>query len=266
MADVSRILRLATGGLALALASCTAQAPAAPRADSGNLPAGQSSAQTPKVLTLAISAPPAAFSIVGGSVPAGGWVQITELHSDGLITSEPGSRQPIGRLAENVPSVGDGTLTILPDGKMREVFRLRKGVTWQDGAPFTAHDLVFSFKLGGPGGIPTSFNEPMRRMESVEAQDDSTVVMTYKAPYYRAVGLGPHAFWPLPRHILGEAYERYTQTGNVDDILAQRYWTTEYVHLGPFQATAFSPTSTSASRPTTATFWADPSWTRSTSW
>lgn len=190
---------------------------------------------------MAISTPPTGFSIVSTSIPSGGWVQVTELHSDGLITSEPGSRRPIGRLAENVPSLEDGTLTMLPDGKMREIFRLRKGVTWQDGAPFTAQDLAFSFKLGGPGGFPTSFNEPMRRMESVEATDDATVVMTYKAPYYLAVGLGPHAFWPLPRHLLGDAYDGYAQTRNPDQILSHPYWTTEYVHLGPFRLASFDP-------------------------
>jgi peptide/nickel transport system substrate-binding protein len=65
--------------------------------------------------------------------------------------------------------------------------------------------------------------------------------MTYKAPYYLAVGLGPHAFWPLPKHILGEAYERYLQSKNPDDILTHPYWNTEYVHLGPFRLTSFDP-------------------------
>jgi peptide/nickel transport system substrate-binding protein len=124
---------------------------------------------------------------------------------------------------------------------MRLVYPLRKGVLWQDGAPFTAHDMVFAFNVGGPGGIPNSFNEPTRRMDSVEATDDWTLIITYKAPYYLASDLGPHAFWPLPRHILGEAYDRYQETKNLDDFQGHRYWTSEYVHLGPFRLTSFDP-------------------------
>jgi peptide/nickel transport system substrate-binding protein len=174
-------------------------------------------------------------------VPAGGWVQVTELHSDGLVTSEAGSRRRIGRLAEKVPTIEDGTISILPDGKMRLVFPLRKDVRWHDGAPFTAQDMVFAYKVGGPGGIPSGFNEPLRRMDSVEAPDDFTLVVTYKAPYYLATDLGPHTFWPLPRHILGEAFDRYQETKNLDDLVAHRYWTSEYVHLGPFRLTSFDP-------------------------
>jgi peptide/nickel transport system substrate-binding protein len=101
--------------------------------------------------------------------------------------------------------------------------------------------MVFAYKLGGPGGIPSGFNEPMKRIDLVEAPDDSTLVITYKAPYFMATDLGPHAFWPLPRHILGEAYERYLQSKSLEEIQAMPYWTSEYVHLGPFRLTSFDP-------------------------
>lgn len=237
MEDVARPARLAAGALALLLATCAT--PATPAAQP--LSAEPPPAARTKVLTIGISTPPETFSILSASAPAGGWTQITELHSDGLVTSEFASRRPIGRLAEKVPTVEDGTVSFLADGRMRVLFRLRKGVTWHDGAPFTAHDLVLSYKLGGPEGIPTAFNEPVRRMESVEAPDDSTLVITYKAPYYLATLLGPHAFWPLPRHILSEPYERYLRTRSFEEILHLPYWTTEYVHLGPFRLTSFDP-------------------------
>jgi peptide/nickel transport system substrate-binding protein len=223
----------------LMLVACApqAQSPTAPGARS----AESGSRGGTKTLTLGISAPPSHFSLPSAAVPAGGWVQITELHSDGLITSAPNSRQKIGRLAEKVPTLEDGSITFLPDGRMRLVFPLRKDVRWQDGTPFTAHDMAFAFRVGGPGGIPTSFNEPVRRMESAEATDDFTLAVTYKAPYYLATDLGPHSFWPLPRHILGEAWDRYEETKSLDDLMAHRYWTSEYVHLGPFRVTSFEP-------------------------
>lgn len=231
--------RLAVGALALLLAACAR--PATP-AQPGGGPAEPQAPARAKVLNLGISTPPRVFSIAMSSGdPTGGWTQVTEMHTDGLVTSEFASRRQIGRLAEKVPTVDDGTISILPDGRMRVVFNLRKGVTWHDGAPFTAPDLAFSYQLGGPGGFPNTLNESMRRIESVEALDDSRFVIFYKAPYYLATALGPHVFWPLPRHILGEGYERALQTGNWDEIIQHAYWTSEYVHLGAFRLTSFDP-------------------------
>jgi peptide/nickel transport system substrate-binding protein len=221
------------------LVACGPQAQPAGRPSEAGQPVQAEPRSGPKILTMAISAPPSAFSLPSASVPAGGWVQFTELHSDGLVTSEAGSRRLIGRLAEKVPTVEDGSISFLPDGRMRLVYPLRKNVRWHDGTPFTAHDMVFAFQVGGPGGVPSGFNEPLRRMDSVEAPDDWTVVITYKAPYYLATHLGPHAFWPLPRHLLSEAWDRYQETRSLDDLVSHRYWTSEYVHLGPFRVTSF---------------------------
>jgi peptide/nickel transport system substrate-binding protein len=234
--------RAVAGALALLLVGCTAQAPAATRPAQESGASTSAAAPVRKVLTLAISTPPSAFGLMApNSFPSGGWSQITELHSDGLITAAPNSRDRIGRLSENVPTLDDGTISMLPDGKMRLLFHLRKGVTWQDGAPFTSQDMILAYKLGGPGGIPSGFNEPMRRFDSVEAPDDSTLVVTYKAPYFMAIDLGPHAFWPLPRHILGAAYDRYVESKSLDEIMVMPYWSSEYVHLGPFRLTSFDP-------------------------
>lgn len=68
-----------------------------------------------------------------------------------------------------------------------------------------------------------------------------------------ATDLGPHAFWPLPRHILGEAQDRYLQSKSLDEIMAMPYWTAEYVHLGSSRAS--SQASGSRLQRSTATFW-----------
>jgi peptide/nickel transport system substrate-binding protein len=181
------------------------------------------------------------MSISGDFTPTGGWMALTELHSDGLVTSADDSRAPVGRLAERVPSLDDGSITILPDGRMRTEFRLRHGVTWHDGEPFTAHDLVFSHHVMGPGGVPIPQNDAVRIMDAVEAPDDHTFVVYYRTPYYLGAALGPFAFWPLPRHILGPAHERYLETRDPADILNAPYWTTGYVHLGAFRLARFDP-------------------------
>lgn len=182
-----------------------------------------------------------ALSIVSFGTPAGGWSSLTEVHSEGLVTSDANSRAPVGRLAERAPSLADGGITLLPDGRMRVVFNLRKGVTWQDGAPFTAEDMVFSHRIGGPEGIPQYLNGAVPFMSSVEALDPVTLAVTYRAPYFQGAGLGPFMFWPLPQHLLGEAYQAFLATKNADEVVNSRYWTSDYVHLGPFRLTQFDP-------------------------
>jgi peptide/nickel transport system substrate-binding protein len=78
-------------------------------------------------------------------------------------------------------------------------------------------------------------------MESGEAPDDSTFVLYFKGPYYRAESLGPRAFWIHPQHLLGDAYQKFQASKDANDLLNLPYWTSEYVHLGPFRLTEFDP-------------------------
>jgi len=163
------------------------------------------------------------------------------MHTEGLVTSDTGSRAPVGRLADRAPSLANGDITMLPDGRMRVVFNLRKGVTWHDGTPFTAEDMVFAYQVVGPDGIPQFMNAAVPFMSSVEAPDPYTLVVTYKAPYFQGALLGPFMFWPLPKHLLGEAYQRFLTSKDPDDIINSTYWTSGYVHLGAFRLTQFDP-------------------------
>jgi peptide/nickel transport system substrate-binding protein len=124
---------------------------------------------------------------------------------------------------------------------MRVEFPLRRDVTWHDGTPFTAQDLVFSYRLNSDANLPTTQRPPIKQMESVEAPDAYTFVIYFKGPYYAATWLGPRPFWPHPRHIHEPVYERFLATGNPDEMVNLPYWTSAYVHLGPFRLTSFDP-------------------------
>jgi len=179
------------------------------------------------------------MGIAGGSSVIGGWVTMTEMHTDGLITSDATTRTPIGRLAARVPSLDDGSISVEPDGRMRVAFTLRSGVTWQDGAPFTAADLVFTYQLGT--GIPKSESDPITLMSSVDAPDPSTFVIYYRQPYYLGALLGPLMFWPLPRHLLADTYTSFAASKNPEDLFRDAYWTSGYVNTGAFRLTRFDP-------------------------
>lgn len=236
--------RILTAGLGLLLVF-TACGPAA----SVSQPAGEGvGAPLTKAITIPVLNAVPGFSLgFGGTSPTGGWLGLTEIHTNGLLTTEATTRQRVGLLAERVPTLDDGSVTLLPDGRMRIVWTIRRGITWHDGVPFTAQDLAFSTRLLQDEGVPRNRGEAIpERTASVETPDDYTFVAVLKTPYFQAVSHGLVGFWPLPQHILGAAYERFRASGNVDDVMLHPYWTSEYVHLGPFRVTAFDPNGTIA--------------------
>ncbi|MDX1809958.1 MAG: peptide-binding protein [Sulfurospirillaceae bacterium] len=80
------------------------------------------------------------------------------------------------------------------------IFHLRHGVKWSDGAPFTAKDVVFTYKTIISPKIFTPYSSSFTHIKSVEALDDYTVKVTYKYPYFNA--LETWMMEILPRHIL----------------------------------------------------------------
>lgn len=90
--------------------------------------------------------------------------RLTERTAGGQL--EPG-------LAESWEATGDAEWT----------FHLRQGVTWHDGEPFTAEDVVFT--LGRAGDVPNSpggFGGFLRGITNVVAADDYTVVISTDGP------------------------------------------------------------------------------------
>jgi peptide/nickel transport system substrate-binding protein len=205
-------------------------------------PGAQADDRRGTVINIAVSGNVPNMGLMGlASTTTGGWFSMVEVHSNGLITSEEHSRLPVGRLIERVPTLDNQDITLLPDGRMRVVYRLRSGITWHDGEPFTAGDLVFSHRFNGDPGLPIAVSDLTRLTESAEAPDPLTFVVTFRAPSYRAGQVGLRVFWPQPRHLLEPVYERYLESGNADEVVTAPYWTSGYVHLGPFRLTAFDP-------------------------
>jgi peptide/nickel transport system substrate-binding protein len=62
-------------------------------------------------------------------------------------------------------------------------FRLRQGVTWHDGSPFTAEDVVFSFeRVPQVRNSPGSFTIYTRAVQRIEVMDPHTIRLHTAAP------------------------------------------------------------------------------------
>jgi peptide/nickel transport system substrate-binding protein len=106
----------------------------------------------------------------------------------------------------------------------------------------TTKDLLFTYKLTKDPLIPIIDTGPSKLMESATAPDDLTFVVTYSQPYYMADAIGLRAFWPLPAHLVEADYTNLVEGQKDTNVFfARPYWTSEYVHVGPFKLVEFTP-------------------------
>jgi peptide/nickel transport system substrate-binding protein len=82
-------------------------------------------------------------------------------------------------LAERVPSVENGDLA--KDGTS-VTWRLKKGVVWHDGKPFTADDVVFNWEYAADPATATVTIGSYRDLERVEKLDTHAVRVVFKKP------------------------------------------------------------------------------------
>lgn len=146
---------------------------------------------------------------------------------------------PYPVLAETVPQLNTDSWRVLPDGRMETVFRLRPGLVWHDGTPFTAEDFVFTRRANTARiewGLSVSSISPIehRTVEEIGAPDPQTVVFKWKQLYIDAA---TPDLKPLARHIL----EPVLDQGIADAFGAHPYWTTQYVGVGPYRLAHWEP-------------------------
>lgn len=133
-----------------------------------------------------------------------------------ILAQETSSTGPIGGLfdglvedngetTETEPALAE-SWTTSKDGRTW-TFVLRKGLQWSDGAPLTADDVVFTFKVIYDPKIPNSLQDVLTvagKPIAVTKVDELTVQFRTAepfGPFLRSIGVGI-----LPRHKLEAAY------------------------------------------------------------
>ncbi|MBM2809735.1 MAG: hypothetical protein HW416_494 [Chloroflexi bacterium] len=137
-------------------------------------------------------------------------------------------------LAAELPSRERGTWLVRPDGSMQTIYRLRPGVTWHDGHPFTAQDLVFSWRVFSDPDLPVS-KSVVGLTSAMTAVDDHTIAIEWKTTYPGAGTLAVSDIVPLPRHLIESAY-----LADLEQFQRLPYWTEQFAGVGPYQVAEYN--------------------------
>ncbi|MBI3457540.1 MAG: peptide ABC transporter substrate-binding protein, partial [Candidatus Rokubacteria bacterium] len=108
----------------------------------------------------------------------------SRIFSEPLAAFDPdGNLVPV--LAAEVPSLQNGLLA--KDGRS-VTWRLKKGVTWHDGKPFTADDVVFTWEFAADPATAATTAGQYKLVARVDKLDSHTVKVVFAAP---------EPFWPI---------------------------------------------------------------------
>jgi len=132
-----------------------------------------------------------------------------------LVTQVPSVEN--GQLAEDLKSV---TFTLLPD------------VTWSDGEPFTADDLIFTWQWNIDGANASQNITTWQTIDTIKAVDATTAKVTFKQanPFWFDPFAGTSTAFVLPKHVLeGKGAEGNTAFGQ------------KPIGTGPFVVDSFTP-------------------------
>lgn len=102
---------------------------------------------------------------------------------------------------KNLNLVGDlaSSFDISDDG-LTITFHLRRDVTWHDGSPFSARDVLYTYRVIIDPKTPTAYADDFKQVKSLSAPDDYTVIARYDIPFAPALASWGSAI--LPAHLL----------------------------------------------------------------
>lgn len=119
--------------------------------------------------------------------------------------------EPFPRLVTEIPSTTNGGIS--EDGTVITM-KLRDDLKWSDGTPLTADDFIFTWEMAVSPNNTVATTYPYDAIESVEAPDPQTVVVTFAEPFAPWLSALWHGI--LPAHILRPIYEAEGTIDNAD--------------------------------------------------
>lgn len=160
-----------------------------------------------------LSAPSAFNSLYSTSSTSG---TLQDFMFNGLVEMDE-NVEPQPDLAEDWKQSEDG---------LTWTFNLRDDVTWHDGEPFTADDVVFTYSLPIDDDYIGPRASSFEKFESVEKIDDYTVQINLSAPQPDMLA-SPVGYHILPEHILGDV--------PVEEIGKDEFNTKNPIGTGPYK-------------------------------
>ena len=150
----------------------------------------------------------------------------------GLVTQNPVTLERVPVLAEELPSVKKGTWKIDTQKKtMITVYKLRPGLTWHDGKPYTAKDFEFGWQIAKHPEFPMPDRLVPELISKIETPDDRTIVIHWNDLYNEAYAIQYTHVRAFPRHLLQEAFA----AGDMKAFANLPYWNKNFVGAGPYR-------------------------------
>ena len=131
-------------------------------------------------------------------------------------------------LAAEIPTQENGGISA--DNKT-VTWKLKEGVLWSDGEPFTADDVAFTYQFISNPEVGATSVEPYEEVETVQAVNDSTVRITFKrstpaplAPFISSSGM------IIPEHVFKDylGADARSAPGNTAPIGTNAYQVKEF--------------------------------------
>jgi len=150
-------------------------------------------------LHLAISANPSRLNPILSTDKTS--ADVAKWMFNSLVTYDKNAKV-IPELAQSYRFVDDTTL----------IFELRHDVTWSDGVPFSAKDVLFTYNTILSPKIFTPYSSSFTHILHVKMLDDFTVEVKYKYPYFKALEVWMMEI--LPEHLLKNETDLMTSKFN----------------------------------------------------
>ncbi len=133
-------------------------------------------------------------------------------------------------LAAEIPTLQNGGLSA--DGKS-VTWRLKKGVQWHDGKPFTADDVIFTWEYAADPATAAVTVTSYREIDRIDKLDDHTVKVVFKEPraYWYDAFFGVRGY-VMPKHLFA-SYKGATSRNAPQNL--------KPIGTGPYRVADFKP-------------------------